>query len=169
MSILFRSLLASSAALVSLAAQAQTAPLTGGMMDSRAAAAAPGQAATAVVPPVVVRPAASTVVRQAGAPAAAAQPVVAQAPTARPVVRQVQAPAAPAPAPAAGPAASQEVADAEVGDVTRLLVAAQADGRRAGGELPMLGAAASRAWQRYLDSFSQPIPEWFGERVREDD
>lgn len=26
---------------------------------------------------------------------------------------------------------------------------------------------ASAAWQRYLESFSQPIPQWFGERIED--
>jgi len=72
------------------------------------------------------------------------------------------------PAPAGAPAASAGRPGDEVGDITRLLLAAQADGRRAGADLPMLGAAAGRAWQRYMESFSQPIPEWFGKRVGDD-
>ncbi|KDC94148.1 PF12266 family protein [Bordetella bronchiseptica MBORD675] len=79
----------------------------------------------------------------------------------RPVVRQVAAPAA---APAAAAAAADEDA---VGAVTRGLLAAQADGRRAGPGLPLQGPVASAAWQRYLESFSQPIPQWFGERIED--
>jgi len=93
------------------------------------------------------------------APAAPAVPApAAPAPAAAPVVRQVPAPARPDMAPRGS---------REVGDATRLLLAAQADGRRAGGELPMLGEAATRSWRRYMDSFSQPIPEWFDERVED--
>ncbi|ETH13938.1 PF12266 domain protein [Bordetella pertussis STO1-SEAT-0007] len=44
---------------------------------------------------------------------------------------------------------------------------AQADGRRAGPGLPLQGPVASAAWQRYLESFSQPIPQWFGERIED--
>lgn len=97
---------------------------------------------------------------------AAAQPETAapqpEAPAASsPVVRQITAPA---------PARQPEPASTDargIGDVTRLLFAAQADGRRAGGNLPMLGEAATRSWQRYMESFSQPIPEWFDERVED--
>ncbi|MEN6201852.1 DUF3613 domain-containing protein [Bordetella pertussis] len=49
----------------------------------------------------------------------------------------------------------------------RGLLAAQADGRRAGPGLPLQGPVASAAWQRYLESFSQPIPQWFGERIED--
>ncbi|ARP77413.1 DUF3613 domain-containing protein [Bordetella genomosp. 6] len=96
------------------------------------------------------------------APAAVASPVPAQAPE-RPVVRQVAAPAAPAAAAPAAPAADDDA----VGSVTRGLLAAQADGRRAGPGLPLQGPVASAAWQRYLESFSQPIPQWFGERIED--
>lgn|SRR5690606_32632692 len=113
---------------------------------------------------------------------AAAQPVAPASPQAipaRPVVRQVQTPM-PAAAPTAAtstaaastgaastaPASAQR--DEAVGDVTRALMAAQADGRRAGGALPILGPVSSASWQRYLDSFRQPIPQWFGEKVETD-
>lgn len=55
----------------------------------------------------------------------------------RPVVRQVAAPTASSSAAAAGPG------------------------------LPLQGPVASAAWQRYLESFSQPIPQWFGERIED--
>ncbi|MGY0851007.1 DUF3613 domain-containing protein, partial [Bordetella bronchiseptica] len=74
------------------------------------------------------------------------------------------APAAPAAAPAAAAPAPD---DGAVGAVTRGLLAAQADGRRAGPGLPLQGQVASAAWQRYLESFSQPIPQWFGERIED--
>ncbi|PQZ70052.1 TapA domain-containing protein [Achromobacter sp. MYb9] len=137
------------AALAPLAAQAQSnAPLTGNTPAGGAAAVAP----------------------QSAPPPAAALPT-------RPVVQQVQtsmpqADAAPAAAQTAAPAAAQSTAQpaaAEVregfGDVTRGLLAAQADGRRAGGALPILGPVSSAAWTRYVDSFRQPIPEWFQKRV----
>ncbi len=120
--------------------QAQSnAPLTGGAMGRGVAQASP-------VAPV--------------APAAAP---AAQMP-ARPVVQQVQTPmpqaaAQPAPQPAA------EAPEA-FGDITRGLLAAQADGRRAGAALPVLGAASTAAWNRYVDSFTRPIPEWFTKRVQ---
>ncbi|AOB39481.1 DUF3613 domain-containing protein [Bordetella parapertussis] len=95
------------------------------------------------------------------APAAPAPASASPAPAAeRPVVRQVAAPAAPA---AAAPAPD----DGAVGAVTRGLLAAQADGRRAGPGLPLQGPVASAAWQRYLESFSQPVPQWFGERIED--
>src|SRR5882757_151542 len=49
-----------------------------------------------------------------------------------------------------------------VGDVTSDLLRMQADGSAAGAPLPMLGAAAGPSWQRYLNSFKHPIPEFFG-------
>ena len=76
-------------------------------------------------------------------------------------------PAAPAAKTPASPAAD-EGASPRVGDVTRLLLAAQADGRRAGTALPMLGTQADLAWRRYMDSFTLPIPQWFDERVQID-
>jgi len=53
----------------------------------------------------------------------------------------------------------------QFGDVTRGLLAAQADGRRAGAALPVLGAVSTAAWDRYLASFTHPVPEWFQKRV----
>ncbi|MBV7486660.1 DUF3613 domain-containing protein [Bordetella sp. BOR01] len=107
--------------------------------------------------------------------AAAAQPAAAatQAMPDRPVVRQMQTPmpavAAPAPAVAAStPAASTPERSDAMGDVTRGLLAAQADGRRAGGALPILGPVSTASWDRYLESFRQPIPQWFTERVKTD-
>lgn len=121
------------------ASQAQSnTPLTGAMSGGVVAQAAP-------VP--------------ATAPAAAP---AAQMP-ARPVVQQVQTPM-PQPAPQA--AAQPEQAREEFGDITRGLLAAQADGRRAGAALPVLGAASTAAWNRYIDSFTRPIPEWFDKRVQ---
>ncbi|MNX27884.1 hypothetical protein D3C86_579790 [compost metagenome] len=64
--------------------------------------------------------------------------------------------------PAAQPAAPAEEA---FGDVTRGLLAAQADGRRAGAMLPVLGPVSTAAWNRYLESFSHPIPEYLQKRV----
>lgn len=91
----------------------------------------------------------------------------------RPVVRQVATPlsiAAPvvvsASDPAVAAAGPATAAPERVGDVTRGVMAAQADGRRAGGALPVLGPVASAAWTRYLNSFSHPIPERFAERVQ---
>lgn len=49
----------------------------------------------------------------------------------------------------------------QVGDTTRALLQLQADSNRPGTALPMLGEAASRSYQRYLNSFDHPIPEYF--------
>lgn len=48
---------------------------------------------------------------------------------------------------------------------THKLFELQADKNRPGQALPVLGATANRSWQRYLDSFTHPIPEQFEERV----
>jgi hypothetical protein len=66
--------------------------------------------------------------------------------------------AAPAPTPAYN-------SSDELGVTTRGLLAAQADGRRAGPELPILGPVATASWQRYVESFEHPIPEYFVTRV----
>jgi hypothetical protein len=135
------------AALAPLAAQAQSnAPLTGNTPAGGAAAVAPQSAP----PPAAALP---------------TRPVVQQVQTSMP---QADAAAAQTAAPAAAQSTAQPAA-AEVrdgfGDVTRGLLAAQADGRRAGGALPILGPVSSAAWTRYVDSFRQPIPEWFQKRV----
>jgi hypothetical protein len=70
-----------------------------------------------------------------------------------------------APAQASPQAAASAEGREDFGDVTRGLLAAQADGRRAGGALPILGPVSTAAWNRYVDSFTHPIPEWFQKRV----
>ncbi|MBB1593742.1 DUF3613 domain-containing protein [Achromobacter sp. UMC46] len=133
-------------ALAPLSAQAQSnAPLTGNMSGGAAAGAA----------------------QPAPLPAAALpnRPVVQQVQTSMPQTDASAAAQAAAPAaPVAAPPAAAEVREG-FGDVTRGLLAAQADGRRAGGALPILGPVSSAAWTRYVDSFRQPIPEWFQKRV----
>ncbi|ANY18188.1 hypothetical protein AW878_10090 [Bordetella pseudohinzii] len=84
----------------------------------------------------------------AAAPVASGEPAAAP-----PVVRQVDAPAAPS-APAA-------FVEENPGDVTRALMEAQADGRRAGPGLRLQGPVATAAWRRYLKSFEHPLPQWF--------
>ena len=96
-----------------------------------------------------------------GGAQAQAAPVPAADMPARPVVQQVQTPMPPPQASAPEPEPRPEA----VGDITRALFEAQADGRRAGGALPMLGPVSSAAWNRYLESFSHPIPEWFQKRM----
>jgi len=146
---LLRLPLALAAALPWAATAQMNAPLTGGASAQPAAVAAPAPSAAQAMPD-------------------------------RPVVRQVQTPMPAAPAPAASaaaasaPAASAPAAAAPAerhdgfGDVTRGLLAAQADGRRAGGALPILGPVSTAAWNRYLESFRQPIPQWFTEKVKTD-
>jgi hypothetical protein len=55
-----------------------------------------------------------------------------------------------------------------VGDATYALMAAQAQGKQAGAELPVLGATAGLTWKRYLDTFKHPVPDWFKEKVETD-
>jgi hypothetical protein len=52
-----------------------------------------------------------------------------------------------------------------LGAETRGLLSLQAGGEAAGADLPMLGAASTAAYNRYLESFKQPIPQWFNERI----
>lgn len=138
------------AALAPSAGQAQSnAPLTGSMSGGSSGGT-------------------SGVIAGAPAPAPAARVSIATLPD-RPVVQQVQtplpaAPAVPAAA-AAAPVSTAPAAPEAFGDVTRGLLAAQADGRRAGNALPVLGPVSTAAWNRYLESFKQPIPVWFDRNV----
>lgn len=50
----------------------------------------------------------------------------------------------------------------EIGHATLAWLDLQGSNRAAVQEQPMLGAAASLAYQRYLDSFKNKIPEFFG-------
>lgn len=70
-----------------------------------------------------------------------------------PAIRQNASPSPAADAPAFVPAG--------IGETTRALLRLQAEGTQAGNALPMLGEAASRSYQRYLDSFKHPVPEYF--------
>ncbi|WGQ34724.1 DUF3613 domain-containing protein [Alcaligenes faecalis] len=54
----------------------------------------------------------------------------------------------------------------EVGPDTRSLLSMQADPEREGQVLPVHGAAANLAWERYLNSFKHPIPEYMTERIK---
>ncbi|WP_109127226.1 DUF3613 domain-containing protein [Dyella sp. C11] len=90
-----------------------------------------------------------------------------------PITGQMLAPVTPAPAePAAAPAAPVAVPQAtdagnntntstDVGDVTHQLLSMQAQGTRAGKQLPIPGQEASASYQRYLKSFDHPIPQFF--------
>ena len=53
----------------------------------------------------------------------------------------------------------------QIGQATRRLLQLQASGEAAAPLLPMLGAPASAAYKRHLDSFSHPIPEYFDTAV----
>ncbi len=48
-----------------------------------------------------------------------------------------------------------------VGESTRALLGVQRNGKQAGPELPMLGAASALSYQRYLESHKYKIPERF--------
>ena len=141
-------------ALAPLTSQAQSnAPLTGGMSSSPPAAA-PTQALPQAQLPT--RPVVQQV--QTPMPQPQPQPAAPAAPAAA-STQVAQSPATNQAAPAAAPA------EEAFGDVTRGLLAAQADGRRAGAMLPVLGPVSTAAWNRYLESFSHPIPEYLQKRV----
>jgi len=96
----------------------------------------------------------------------AAQPAAASSSTtARPAAAPAQATAAAPGRPPETPAPAGAETRIRVGDVTHALLQAQADGRVAGPRLPMLGATADISWQRYLDSFKHPLPEFFENKV----
>jgi hypothetical protein len=150
------------ALLAATAAQAQNnAPLTNNMGASTAQAASAPPLQSVGLPPV--QPVAQVTV----------QPTATQGGmTDRPTVRQVSTPlpvveaATQASAPQPQPSTEQDDATRnDHGALVRALMAAQADGRRAGPLLPMLGPVATASWDRYLESFKHPIPEWFRERV----
>jgi hypothetical protein len=69
-----------------------------------------------------------------------------------------------APAPYVPPSSNSN----EIGSATRHLLQLQADNAIAGPPRPLLGAEASAAYQRYLDSFNPPIPEFFETNVETD-
>ena len=52
-----------------------------------------------------------------------------------------------------------------LGKTTRSLLAMQADTNRPGTPHTILGATATIAWDRYLNSFNHAIPEWFEEKI----
>ncbi|MEO6920012.1 MAG: DUF3613 domain-containing protein [Collimonas sp.] len=63
------------------------------------------------------------------------------------------------------PLPSRRHARVRIGDVTHTLLQAQVDGRVAGAHLPMLGATADVSWERYLESFKHPLPEFYENKV----
>lgn len=152
-------LTAALAALAPLACLAQSnAPLTGNMTGGAPAAGATAPASTLPQAQLPQRPVVQQVQTPMPQPAAQAAPAAPAASAASPQAASPQAAAAQAAAPAA--------VEENFGDVTRALLAAQADGRRAGGALPVLGPVSTAAWNRYLESFSHPIPEYFQKRVQ---
>lgn len=54
-----------------------------------------------------------------------------------------------------------------LGKTTKSLLAMQADTNRPGTPHTMLGATATIAWDRYLNSFNHAIPEWFEEKIED--
>ncbi|MFF7399609.1 DUF3613 domain-containing protein [Achromobacter sp. NPDC008082] len=147
-------LTAALAALAPLACLAQSnAPLTGNMTGGAPAAGAAAPASTLPQAQLPQRPVVQQVQTPMPQPAAQGAPAAPAASAASPQAAAAQA---------AAPAAVEE----NFGDVTRALLAAQADGRRAGGALPVLGPVSTAAWNRYLESFSHPIPEYFQKRVQ---
>jgi len=171
-----------------LAAHAQNVPVTGTMMQVDGQPEADAAAARQQSDAVAGRERAlqeQAVQRQAAEQAARQR---AQQPAAPSVVRQVPNPAAPqaaAPAPAQpAPAANamgvttvstpaQRAATPaplpqptitgkpNVGDVSRSALALQAEGRYAGPSVPTLGATTRASWDRYVQSFRNPIPEFY--------
>lgn len=69
-------------------------------------------------------------------------------------------------APSTGPGGT---ARPRVGDGTTSLLELQVAGNAAAPALPMLGTAANLSWRRYMDSFTQPIPESFNRAIRKSD
>ena len=67
---------------------------------------------------------------------------------------------------ATGAPAAQAAAPVRVGDATHHLLQRQRDGREASATpRPIDGAVAEASQQRYLKSFEQPLPVWFGSRL----
>lgn len=58
--------------------------------------------------------------------------------------------------------------DGMLGDETEALLTLQANNLAAGPGLPMLGSTASRAYKRYLDSFTYAIPQFYPTIVQSD-
>jgi hypothetical protein len=128
---------------LALPAMAQQMPITGRMMDGRN----PAPAATPV--------AASVPAAQVDVPNPPAPPP--PPPASAPVVAPQGTDYAPAPAYAPDDGADR----AAIGYTTRQLLQMQASGSQAGNHLPMLGDEASASYQRYIQSFTHPIPEFY--------
>lgn len=134
---------------------AQSQPLTGqmGAADTRTVAQATAEPAA---------PANAAVVQQIPAQAPAAQPT-----QAAPVQQASRVP--PNTVRRTTPLRiGEHAADGMLGDETEALLAMQASNLAAGRGLPMLGATASRAYKRYLDSFTYAIPAFYPTMVQSD-
>ncbi|MFJ2993471.1 DUF3613 domain-containing protein [Pandoraea sp. NPDC087047] len=136
-------------------------PVTGSMGEADARALAAPSAATLTAPtPVQVAQQSVGTSNEEQTPVAQTAAASAPAPEARMptnVVRRTTAPRVGEPA-----------ADGMLGDETEALLAVQSNNLAAGRGLPMLGATASRAYKRYLDSFSYPIPQFYSNLVQSD-
>ncbi|AKC72578.2 DUF3613 domain-containing protein [Pandoraea oxalativorans] len=66
------------------------------------------------------------------------------------------------------PVVGSPARDGMLGDETEALLAVQSNNLAAGPGLPMLGATASRAYRRYLESFNYAIPAFFTTMVQSD-
>ena len=76
------------------------------------------------------------------------------------VAPSLWAQSAPAPATPAAPSA-------RVGDATHELLQRQREGREASATpRPIDGSVAEASHQRYMKSFEQPLPVWFGSRLQ---
>lgn len=63
-------------------------------------------------------------------------------------------------------AITSEASPARIGDATRGLLQRQREGREASATPRAIGGdVAELSRQRYLDSFQQPLPPWFGSRL----
>lgn len=137
------------------AAAQSNAPVTGTMggSDSRAVAT------TSAVTMAQQVPAANTANAAQQAPVAQNTAAPSQQAVRIPtdVVRRTSPPVVGAPA-----------RDGMLGDETEALLAVQSNNLAAGPGLPMLGATASRAYRRYLESFNYAIPAFFTTMVQSD-
>ncbi len=74
--------------------------------------------------------------------------------------------AAPLWAQSTGAPPAQAATPVHVGDATHSLLQRQREGREASATpRPIDGAVAEASQQRYLKSFEQPLPVWFGSRL----
>ncbi|MGU7854580.1 DUF3613 domain-containing protein [Burkholderia orbicola] len=58
--------------------------------------------------------------------------------------------------------AQDDTPASEIGHATSALLDVQRSNRAAATPQPIDGAAGTYAYQRYIDSFKTPIPQWFG-------